>query len=361
MPDDYIDGSTRMKPRRTPTDAELRAAKIGRPLTSQGTPEPMLDLVGKARQAQDAHPIYGDVTSSEPTGMIRRDPVAMGGFALDEVPASYVRALLRDENDATRWVRAIGADAPGSAGTPVTVNAAGFAADGRHALALLQREALVARAGAIVRSFPAPKGRVWATQAATFALTADDDPAPDAGIDLSEAGRWDLGDDNLVGTYACHFTVTRELQKMTGDELEGILQTAIARGALGAVDAAVIDAITSATTAGAVPTPQDLAAAGIHDAGNIRAMIGTGANAAVAVDPSTGAMHVGGWQAAGLAPGLTDAAVVADFASVVVLVDPEVAVIAHRHNLAGRLEMTAFLQVKPILLDPARVWRVAAA
>jgi hypothetical protein len=346
---------------RTPTDAELRAAQIGRPLTSSGLPVPMMELVRRARQAQGNIPIYPDDTAREPTGVIRRDPVVMGGFALDEIPWDFTRAVMRDENDATAWVRAIGADAPGAAGTPVTVNPAGFAADGRHALDMVQRESVVARAGAIVRPFPAPKGRIWATKAATFALTADDDEAPDGGIKLTEADAWDLGNNESVGTYACHFSVTRKLQKLTGDQLETILQTAIARGALGAVDAAVMDAITAATTAGAVPTPQDLAAVGMHDTANLRAVIGTAANPAVAVDPGTGAMSVGGWPAAGLAPGLADAAIVADFASIVILLDPEIAVTAQRFNLAGRLEMTAFFRVKAVLLDPARLWRVGAA
>jgi hypothetical protein len=328
-------------------------------MTRSDAERPLRDLIDHARRAvgyQDHTPAGAD----EPTFRRSKPAAVPAGLDLRVAPVdAALRGVAVDAENMSRTdLRALGVS--GGSGTAAygDGSAAGdFAADGRHAFDLLTTRPAVARAGAVIRDFPAERGRIFGVERATFAAVTDDAPAPDAGVEFAEAGGWDLGDDSSVTTYGCTIRATRALEKLVGrDTLEQLLFGALSAGAARAVDAATLDAITGATgTITGTPALADFAAAGVTDPAVLRAVLGAEANAA-ALDPATGRAHVSGFEVAGMTDALsTQHAVIGDWSSVVVLVEPEMRLIAHRLDAQGSLEITSFLDVKPVLLDPARL------
>lgn len=253
-------------------------------------------------------------------------------------------------------VRALGVN--GGAGTPLYgdgSNAAGFKADTVHAFDLFQTVPAVSRAGAVVRDFPAPRGRLLKSDIATFGTVGDDQDAPAAGVEFAEYGTWDLGTGTGI-TYGCTITANRRLEKLAGrDNLEALLTRALTLGAVKVVDQVTLAAITAARTAGTAPTVADLVAAGVS-LDSARAIIGKTAHVGQTFDQ--GRPYFQGVTAYG-SEHLAPAAVVGDFGSVVILANPRLEIISKRLDSAGNLEMTAFMDIKPVILEPGRLFVVA--
>jgi hypothetical protein len=309
---------------------------------------------------------YADHTPAgmdEPT-LRRSKPAAVAGdLDLRAAPAADLIAARGLNMDTAQPIdlRSLGvANASGAAGTPMysaEAAAGSFAADARHAFDLLPRQTAVGRAGAVIREFPAPRGRIFTADAATFAPVNDDEPAPDGLVEFAEAGAWDLGDPASVQSWGCTIRATRRLVKLAGEpNFEALLNGAILRGIVGAVDAAALAAIAAARAAGIMPTPAEMAEAGIFDFDRVRAILGGGEYAGAAWD--RGGVFFNGVPALPT-DRLTDAAIVGDFSAVVILVDPVVRIVSNRLDAAGSLEITGFVDVMPVMLDPARLWNVA--
>ena len=295
----------------------------------------------------------------EPISVIKRDPVVSASFNLreEEADISLLAFAVDSATMVTSEIRALGV--VGGAGTALYSGnkpASGQAIDIKHAFDLFKTTPAVARAGAIVREFLAPKGRLVKSDVAGFALLADDATAPDAGLEFGEFGTWDLGDPASVPSYGCTVTVTRKLEKLAGsDTMEAMLQQALILGAVKVVDQVVQAAIIAARPAGAAPTVAGLVSAGC-ELTNVRAIVGKAAHSAAQF--VQGAPYFAGVPAMG-SDLLNPAAIVGDFSSVVVFVDPALRVISKRLDATGRFEMTAFISVKPFLLEPGRLFTVA--
>ena len=127
-------------------------------------------------------------------------------------------------------------------------------------------------------------------------------------------------------------------------------------GAVKVIDQAALSAITAARPAGTAPGLSQLVASGV-DLDKARAIIGTAAHSGQAFD--RGAAYFNGVTAYG-SEHLEAAAIVGDFSSLVILASPRLDIVSKRLDAAGSLEMTAWLEIKPILLEPGRLFTVGA-
>lgn len=301
------------------------------------------------------------VGMAEPTHRTAKAPAIMGTLELHNERAALdlLAVGVNPQTMGAFSLRALGVN--GGAGTPLYgdgSNAAGTAADTINAFDLFKTVPAVALAGATIREFPAERGRLVKSDLATFQAVADDADAPDAGVEFGEFGTWDLGDDASVSSYGCTITATRKLEKLVGrDNLETLLTRALVLGAVKVVDQVTLTAITTARVAGTAPGLADLVAAGA-DLRNQRAIIGTASHAGQTFIQGHAYFH--GITAHG-SDQLSSAALVGDFSSVVVLVEPELRIVSKRLDAAGNLEMSAWIDVKPILMEPGRLFNVAGA
>lgn len=328
---------------------------------------PLRDVIDHARRAvgyQDHTPAGMD----EPT--LRRSKPAAVPAGLDLRVAAVspaLRGVAVDVETLDRIdLRALGVSGGAGAAAFGDGSAAGdFAADATHAFDLLQRQAAVARAGATIREFPAERGRVFGVETATFGAVADDADAPDAGVELAEAGAWDMGDDASVQTFACQLTVTRALEKLAGREvIEALVFGALANGAARAIDKHVLDTILAASGTGAgVPDLSALAAAGVTDPEAVVGILGAEAlGTGAAMDPATGRAHLDGFGIAAMTDQLTaHHAIVGEWSSVVAMVNPEARIVAERLDASGSLRIVSFVDVWAVPLDPARLFIVDGA
>jgi hypothetical protein len=353
----------------SPIQPSRQAAPNAKP-----TPKPIQDgAIFRARPAEhDAQPVnFGEFIKramrepkfedrvpaglDEPTHRLERSGNIATTMNLGVEPVERRQVVARDENT-TR--------AHDLRGLPVNAALGAEQAHADHALALIQAGSVIGQAGAVIEPYPSDKGRIWTLGEAEFHQTPNDADAPDAGIEFAAAGDWDLHQDGDFPAWGCSLDVTRRMQKLAGVELvESLLRGAIQRGARRVIDKAAVAAITAARPAGAAPTLADLAAAGITEASSVRAVIGTGGDAStgLAIDGGSGRANVHGYAAAGLSRDLAETAIIGDFEKLLMMVDPEVHLLAHRYNVTGSLEIAAFFNVQPILLDSARFWILAAA
>lgn len=323
-------------------------------------PNAIRDIIDHTRRQLS----YADHTPAgldEPTFRRAKNPAIMSELDLKNERAALdllavgVNAETMDAFEITE-TRSLSVN--GGAGDPMYgdgSNAAGVTVAEQHAFDLFKTAPVVARAGAVIEEFPAERGRLLKSGIATFEAVADDEAAPDGGVEFGQFGAWDLGTDAV--SYGCTIRATRQLEKLAGPEnLELLLHRALTLGAVKVVDQAALAAITAARPAGTGPSVSQLVAAGV-DLDKARAIIGTGAHSGQAFD--RGAVYFDGMTAFG-SEHLTEAAIVGDFSSLVILASPRLDIISKRLDAAGSLEMTAWIEVKPFLLEPGRLFTVGA-
>lgn len=190
--------------------------------------------------------------------------------------------------------------------------------------------------------------------AASFATVAEDDDAPSVAL-ASVVRAADLTADwGAAKMKAFSMELKRsDLHRVKEDELLAEVMTAITLGVARAADEVLLSAITAATPN--VFSLAALAARGLQ-LGDVRALAGTSATgAAVGAD---GVLRVAGVPA-GLTPDMAGTLIGA-WNRVAVAVNDEVTVIFERVDPNGRLALSVWATMLPVIPDPSVFWTVAA-
>lgn len=229
---------------------------------------------------------------------------------------------------------------------------------------------LVARAGAhvIVRkdssnalrfdkstdgvAFERTPGRFVNVDAVEFSAVAEDADAALIELPISRADITKDWGNSIQKAFRIELNRS-DFQNVKADELLSEIMTAVALGIARAADETLLSALVA--TAPAAFTLASLASQGLQ-LGDLRALVGT--NAAGAAVGADGVLRAAGVPAA-LTPD-TAGTIIGAFDRVAVAVGEEVTLIWERVNTNGKLSLSAWVNMLPIIPDPSKFYEVPA-